>query len=73
MPVIVDRDVPVASAVVLDRKAFLSAYGEVLIARSDHFYFGHDSIAVRATFRFGAKVADAKRVVLVPVTTSPNS
>lgn len=67
LPVLVDRDVPDWQLIVLDRRAILSVYGSVLVARSDDFYFNQDSIAVRATFRFGAKVSDTDRVVLVPV------
>lgn len=67
VPVLVDRDVPLASMLVLDRKAVLSAYGQVQIARSDHFYFNRDTIGIRATFRFGATVSDTNRVVMVTV------
>ena len=34
-----------------------SAYGAVQLATSADYYFGADSIALRATFRFGAKIA----------------
>jgi hypothetical protein len=33
------------------------------------YYFGADSIALRATFRFGAKIADTERVVKLTVAT----
>ena len=64
---LVALDVLPAAAGAVDRRAILSVYGSVLVARSDDFYFNQDSIAVRATFRFGAKVSDTDRVVLVPV------
>ena len=67
MPVLVDKDAVQWSLIVLDKRALLAAYGQVLIATSEHAAFQRDSVAVRATFRFGAKVSDADRVVLVPV------
>jgi hypothetical protein len=34
------------------------------------YYFGADSIALRATFGFGAKIADTQRVVKLTVAAS---
>lgn len=65
--VTVDRDVTAGSLVVLDKSAVLSAYGNLLVARSEDFYFSSDSVAIRATWRFGAVVADAARVVTIDV------
>jgi len=67
VPVLVDKDVLDWSLIVLDRRAVLSAFGNVVIATSEHAAFQRDSVAVRATFRFGAQVSDTDRVVLVPV------
>ena len=39
------------------------------LATSADYYFGADSIALRATFRFGAKIADTERVVKLTVAT----
>ena len=39
-----------------------SAYGAVQLATSADYYFGADSIALRATFRFGAVIADTARM-----------
>jgi len=55
VPVLVDKDAPASGAMVLDRKS--SGYGNVLVATSDDYYFNRDTKALRATFRFGAKVA----------------
>lgn len=63
VPVIVSNSVPSNEMLVLDKSAILSAHGQVQIATSEHVYFGSDSIAIRATFRFGATVADTDRVV----------
>lgn len=52
---------------VLDRNSVLSVYGDVQIATSTDFYFGSDSTALRAVFRFGQKIADPARVVSLTV------
>ena len=43
-----------------------SVYGQVQLATSQDF--DSDSIRLRATFRFGAKIADVERVVKLAVT-----
>ena len=48
----------------------MSAYCAVQLATSADYYFGADSIALRATFRFGAKIADAEHVVKLTVAAS---
>jgi HK97 family phage major capsid protein len=68
VPVLVDKDAPVSAALVLDKRSILSVYGNVQVATSDDAYFSRDARALRATFRFGAKVANPDRVVLVPLT-----
>ena len=40
---------------------------ETQLATSTDYYFGADSIALRATFRFGQKIADTERVVKLTV------
>lgn len=65
VPVTVDRDVPADRLVVLDKRAVLSAYGQVLVATSTDYLFGQDSVALRITFRFGAVTAKAARVITV--------
>ncbi len=40
-----------------------------MLATSQQFYFDSDSIGVRATFRFGQKIADPARVVKLTVAT----
>jgi hypothetical protein len=41
--------------------------GQVVLAVSEYAYFGSDSIAVRGTFRFGARIVDADRVVKLTI------
>jgi HK97 family phage major capsid protein len=67
LPVYVDRDVPDNQLVVLDKNAVLSVWGQLLIATSSDFLFDRDSIAIRATFRFGSKIAHEDRVVVLGV------
>ncbi|AKK30633.1 phage major capsid protein [Mycobacterium sp. EPa45] len=65
--VTVDRDVPEDSIIVLDKEAILSVYGGLEIASSEHYYFNRQAVAIRATWRFGATIHDASRVVLLGV------
>ena len=59
---------PNGGLLVLDKASVLSVYGAVMLATSTDFYFGADSVALRATFRFGQKIADTSRVVKLTVT-----
>jgi HK97 family phage major capsid protein len=68
VPVLVDKDVPEDNLVVLDRRGIVSVSGQVLLAQSADWLFGYDSIALRITWRFGAKVAKPNRLVVVPLT-----
>jgi HK97 family phage major capsid protein len=67
LPVLVDRDVTEWSLVVLDKRAILSVYGQILVARSEDYGFNKDVVYVRATWRAGQQVSDVNRVILVPV------
>ena len=67
VPVLVSNSMPDGSFLVLDRTAVLSVYGDVQLATSTDYYFGSDSVALRATFRFGQKIADTGRVVKLTI------
>ena len=67
VPVVVSNAMPATSMLVLDAASVLSVYGDVAVATSTDFYFGSDNVALRATFRFGAKIADTARVVKLTV------
>ena len=54
---------------VLDKSTILSVYGSVQLATSTDYYFDSDSIGVRATWRFGQKIADTARVIKLTVAT----
>lgn len=67
VPVIVNAAMPAGKLLVADRGAILSAVGNITYAISEDYAFNQDAIAVRATWRFGAVVADPERVVLLDV------
>lgn len=60
IPVTVTSAMPANKILLVDRNKTLSAYGQLLVARSDDYYFGSDNVAMRATFRFGAGFVDRK-------------
>lgn len=60
IPVTVTSAMPANKILLVDRNKTLSAYGLLLVARSDDYYFGSDNVAMRATFRFGAGFVDRK-------------
>jgi hypothetical protein len=63
------RSEDTAGAIAIVRDRFrASVYGQVQLVTSQDFYFDSDSIRLRATFRFGAKIADVERVVKLAVT-----
>ena len=67
VPVLVSNSVPDGTMLVLDRYTILSVYGSVMLATSQEFYFDSDSIGVRATWRFGQKIANPDRVIKLTV------
>ena len=67
VPVMVSNAMSGYNVLVLDSGSVLSAYGDVQLATSTDFYFGSDSVALRATFRFGAKIAHTDRVIKLTV------
>lgn len=60
IPVTVTSAMPANKILLVDRNKTLSAYGQLMFSRSDDYYFGADSVALRATLRFGAGFVDAK-------------
>ncbi|WP_127783256.1 phage major capsid protein [Rhodococcus sp. X156] len=68
VPVLVSPSVGTGKLLVLDKAAVVSAVGQVILAQSDHAYFGSDSIGLRCTFRFGANVVHPARIVKMTVT-----
>lgn len=69
LPVLTTSEMPEDQIVVVDKELVLSAYGDVMIARSDDFYFGSDNVALRGTFRFGVKPVDKRAVQVLTIPT----
>jgi HK97 family phage major capsid protein len=69
VPVLASNSIADGTTLVLDRSTILSVYGSVMLATSQEFYFDSDSIGVRATFRFGARIANSERLVKLTVAT----
>ncbi len=62
LPVVVNRDCPPYSGVVLDRSAVVSAVGQVSVAVDNSVFFTSDSVALRATWRVGHNVVRPDRI-----------
>lgn len=62
VPVLVSNHVTAGAALMLDASEVVAAYGQMQLARSDDFYFGADSVALRLTFRIGWTVARVDRL-----------
>jgi HK97 family phage major capsid protein len=61
LPVLVNREMPSYSGVMLDRSAVVSAVGEVYVSVSEHRYFKFDSQLLRITWRIGQSVVRPDR------------
>lgn len=68
VPVLTSAAVPAETLLVVDKSSILSTYGQVLVSTSEHAYFASDSIGLRVTWRFGAKIVDTSRVVKLTIT-----
>jgi HK97 family phage major capsid protein len=68
VPVLTSPAVPVETLLVVDKASVLASWGSLFLAVSEHAYFGSDSIGVRCTWRFGAKIVDTDRVVELTIT-----
>lgn len=60
IPVLTTNALPSDGVLVLDKNYVVSAYTNVDLARSDDFYFNSISVALRASFRFGAGLLEAQ-------------
>lgn len=67
-PVIVSAAAPAGKLLITDKSSILSTYGPLNLAVSNEAYFNSDSIGLRCTWRIGAAIADAARVIAVTVT-----
>lgn len=62
LPVIVTNALPGDAGMMIDSTAIVSAVGDVRVAQSEHAYFASDSIGLRCTWRFGARLVHPERV-----------
>lgn len=62
LPVITSPYLTGMSGLVIDKSAIASAAGPVRIAQSEHAFFTRDSLALRATFRFGQNLVHPARI-----------
>lgn len=62
LPVLTNIAVPENAGFVVDQTAIVSAVGPVRVAQSEHKYFSSDSVALRATWRFGHVVVRPERI-----------
>jgi HK97 family phage major capsid protein len=60
VPVLTTNALPSDGLLVLDKNYIVSAYSNVDLARSDDYYFNSISVALRASFRFGAGLLEAQ-------------
>ena len=61
LPVIVHKEMPSYSGLLIDRSAVVSAVGQVYVAVSEHRYFEYDSQMLRITWRIGQNVVRPDR------------
>lgn len=67
VPVLTTNAMPADSVMALDKNYVVSAYSNVELARSDDYYFNSISVALRASFRFGAGLLDAQAAQVLTV------
>lgn len=67
IPVLVTSGMPAGKLLIVDKTKTLSAYGNIQISRSEHVYFKSDSLALRATLRFGAGFVEQGAGVVLDV------
>jgi HK97 family phage major capsid protein len=60
VPVLTTNALPADGVLALDKNYVVSAYSNVDLARSDDYYFNSISVALRASFRFGAGLLEAQ-------------
>lgn len=67
IPVTVTSAMPDGKILAVDKTKTLSAYGAIQVSRSEHAYFSSDSLALRATLRFGAGFIESGTGVVLAV------
>jgi HK97 family phage major capsid protein len=62
LPVITSPYMTGMTGLIIDKRAIASAAGPIRVAQSEHAYFTSDSLALRATFRFGQNLVHPARI-----------
>jgi HK97 family phage major capsid protein len=62
LPVIKSASLTGMSGLVIDKSVIASAAGPIKVAQSEHAFFTSDSLALRATFRFGQNLVHPARI-----------
>jgi hypothetical protein len=62
LPILVNIALDPYTGLVVDKTAIVSAVGNVQVATSEHAAFQADSVAIRATWRFGHSVVRPERI-----------
>ncbi len=62
LPVITSPYMTNMTGLIIDKRAIASAAGPIRVAQSEHAYFTSDSLALRATFRFGQNLVHPARI-----------
>lgn len=61
IPVLTSGAVPAGTGLLVSQSDIASVIGSVMVAASEHFYFGSDSVALRCTWRFGQDLPHPNR------------
>lgn len=67
LPIIITTALPANTGIVIDSSDILSAVGPIEVAVSEDHFFDSDSIAMRATWRIGAKAIHPERLGLFEI------
>ncbi|MEB3032289.1 phage major capsid protein [[Mycobacterium] nativiensis] len=67
VPVLTTNAMPSDKIMALDKNYIVSAYSNLELARSDDFYFNSISVALRASFRFGAGLLESEAAQVLTV------
>lgn len=65
--VITSPAVPKGTIIAIDKNAIVAAAGPITVTSSEHRYFEYDSIALRATWRFGQNLVRPNRVAKLTI------
>ncbi|TPF94326.1 hypothetical protein BW14_02330 [Bifidobacterium sp. UTBIF-68] len=67
LPVVINKNTPAGTLLLIDQSQILSAVGQLEVAVSDQRYFDSDNYAIRLTFRFGFGVLRPDRLAKITV------